>query len=94
MVPRPDVDHILLLGPTRRHHKLTLAVYLRVLVEVGVDVLLPAAPSTHLLKSLCFVSYLILFLLDYHFIEREREREGIWGIFITDLVVEGWGELG
>lgn len=57
VVPRPEVHGVLLLGATGRHHQLTIAVHLRVLVELRVYVLLPArhhrptiAHSTNLLN--------------------------------------------
>lgn len=42
VVTGPDVDDVLLLGPTGGHHQLSVAVHLRVLVELRVYVLLPA----------------------------------------------------
>ena len=48
VVPRPHVHHILLLGPTRRHHQLSVTVHLRIPMELRVYVLLPAPhPTLH-----------------------------------------------
>lgn len=41
MVSRPDINGVLLLGPTRRHHQLTITVHLGILVEFRMNVLLP-----------------------------------------------------
>lgn len=48
VVPRPHVHHILLLGPTRRHHQLSVTVHLGFPMELRVYILLPAPnPTLH-----------------------------------------------
>jgi len=48
VVPGPHVHHILLLGPTRRHHQLSVTVHLGVAMELWVYILLPAPhPTLH-----------------------------------------------
>lgn len=52
VVPGPDVDVVLLLGPAGGHHKLAIAVHLRILVELRMDPLLPARPPPETLRFL------------------------------------------
>lgn len=42
VISRPHIHRILFLGPTRRHHQLPVAINFSVLVELGVEILLPA----------------------------------------------------